>query len=213
MSEIYYYLYQITCLLDNRIYVGVHKTSKLDDGYMGSGKYLKASIKTHGIENFEKKILQFFDNEEDMYNQEAIIVTSEFIRREDTYNLSEGGKPVGISIRRQNGAYTGRVTTINGTGLHSKDSLEKAKIKSKEWRKNHAKEATDILKKASVASRLPEVKEKRRKTFAEISHQQGEKNSQFGTLWITDGAQNKKIQSADPLPPGWRKGRVLKKER
>ena len=37
----------------------------------------------------------------------------------------------------------------------------------------------------------------------------GPKNSQYGTMWITDGEQNKKIQSSDPIPKGWNKGRTL----
>lgn len=36
----FYYLYQITNLVNNKIYVGVHKTHKFDDGYMGSGKVI-----------------------------------------------------------------------------------------------------------------------------------------------------------------------------
>lgn len=33
-------------------------------------------------------------------------------------------------------------------------------------------------------------------------------NSQYGTHWITDGFQNAKIQHGQPLPPGWKFGRV-----
>ena len=38
--------------------------------------------------------------------------------------------------------------------------------------------------------------------------QMGSKNSQFGTMWITDGASNKKVQKDSAIPEGWRKGRV-----
>jgi hypothetical protein len=37
--------------------------------------------------------------------------------------------------------------------------------------------------------------------------QSGEKNSQFGTMWITDGVTNKKIKKNDTIPEGWCKGR------
>jgi hypothetical protein len=36
----------------------------------------------------------------------------------------------------------------------------------------------------------------------------GSKNSQFGTMWITNGIENKKIKKdLDIIPEGWYKGR------
>lgn len=40
-------------------------------------------------------------------------------------------------------------------------------------------------------------------------HQQGNKNSQFGSMWITNGIDNKKIKKEDFIPEGWYKGRNL----
>ncbi len=37
----------------------------------------------------------------------------------------------------------------------------------------------------------------------------GQANSQFGRLWITNGQQSIKINSQDPIPDGWRRGRVM----
>lgn len=34
------------------------------------------------------------------------------------------------------------------------------------------------------------------------------KNSQYGTMWITNGTKNKKIKKDDVIPEGWYKGRV-----
>ena len=42
----------------------------INDGYIGSGKYLKRAIKKYGIENFKRQILFEFDNSIDMYNKE-----------------------------------------------------------------------------------------------------------------------------------------------
>lgn len=42
------------------------------------------------------------------------------------------------------------------------------------------------------------------------NHQQGIKNSQYGTMWITDGTQNVKIKNTEPIPDGWSKGRKIK---
>ena len=39
--------------------------------------------------------------------------------------------------------------------------------------------------------------------------QSGKKNSQFSTMWITDGVDSKKISVESPIPPGWTKGRKV----
>jgi hypothetical protein len=40
--------------------------------------------------------------------------------------------------------------------------------------------------------------------------QVGEKNSQFGSCWITNEIENKKIKKNNTLPDGWKLGRILK---
>ena len=54
-----------------------------------------------------------------------------------------------------------------------------------------------------------DARKKRLEKLKEIKHQQGERNSQFGTHWITDGVSNKKIKNDKNIPIGWRLGRVV----
>jgi len=51
--------------------------------------------------------------------------------------------------------------------------------------------------------------QKKKETFKQIGHSQGSKNSQFGSMWITNGSESKKIQKDTLIPEGWRKGRVI----
>ena len=41
-------------------------------------------------------------------------------------------------------------------------------------------------------------------------YQSGSGNSQYGTMWITNGSENKKLDKTLQIPDGWRKGRVMK---
>lgn len=88
----FYYLYKITNILNNKIYIGVHQTMNLNDGYFGSGLNLKRAIKKYGKEHFIKDILEYFNNEESMLAREKDVVDSQFINSTSTYNINEGGK-------------------------------------------------------------------------------------------------------------------------
>lgn len=90
-EKTYFYLYETKNLLNGMIYVGVHKTSDLNDGYLGSGLRLNNAINKYGEEIFQKTILEFFQNSEDMFSKEKEIVNDEFLKRKDVYNLAIGG--------------------------------------------------------------------------------------------------------------------------
>ena len=89
--KMFYYLYKITNWFNGKIYIGVHKTNDLDDGYMGSGSLLSKAKKKYGLEYFTKEILQQFESVEEMFEAESQIVNEEFVKDESTYNLTPGG--------------------------------------------------------------------------------------------------------------------------
>lgn len=105
----FHYLYEVRCNLNGKIYVGVHRTKDLNDGYMGSGKVLGSAIKKYGVESFTKTILEYFESKEEMYSREKEIVTEEFLARDDTYNLRRGG--------------TGGFDYINRVGLNDRSGV------------------------------------------------------------------------------------------
>ncbi len=88
----HYFIYKTINNINNKIYIGIHKTKNLNDGYLGSGKLLLQAIKKYGKENFSREILQYFDSEYEMSLQEEVIVDFNFVSREDTYNIMVGGK-------------------------------------------------------------------------------------------------------------------------
>jgi len=88
----FYLIYETTNNINGKKYIGKHITSNINDEYLGSGIYLKKSIKKYGKENFSKKILYTFDNENDMLDKERELVNEELIENENYYNISLGGQ-------------------------------------------------------------------------------------------------------------------------
>ena len=52
----YHYLYKITNKINNKIYIGIHSTDNLEDGYMGSGKAILRAINKYGKDKFTKDL-------------------------------------------------------------------------------------------------------------------------------------------------------------
>ena len=54
-----------------------------------------------------------------------------------------------------------------------------------------------------------ETKRKMSETKRKNKSHSGERNSQYGTMWITNGIENKKIKKDIKIPEGWSKGRKI----
>jgi group I intron endonuclease len=93
MKKIYYTIYKTTNLINNKCYIGVHKTTNINDSYLGSGNVIKQAIKKHGRINFNKEILYIFNSAEEAYDKEKEIVNNIFIKDKNTYNIALGGVP------------------------------------------------------------------------------------------------------------------------
>ena len=218
----FYYLYQIRNLINNKIYVGVHKTKNLDDDYMGSGKILLQAYHKYGIKNFKKDILEYFTNPTDMFNREKEIVTDEFLIREDTYNLRRGGiggfdyinNTMTIEERKAKSLLGNKAKSLKMKDPAYLQSFSENVSKARLGKFNGYSPFQDseqhirIVEKAKSTDAIL----KRKKTFKEIGHAQGEKNSQFGKIWITNGTLTHKVKKDSFIPDGWKKGRTIKND-
>ena len=209
----FYTIYKITNLLDGKIYIGKHQTQDLNDGYMGSGKHLKRAQAKHGIENFKKEILFQFDNEAEMNAKESELVTKEFCLQENTYNLCPGGKGGWGYLNTSGKSNTGWKTNGSAAAIERcKRGAEsfKKKLSNDQAFKDHylaIRPNFVIAGRTSFLGKSHNDETKRKIGEINSQHQSGSKNSQFGTMWITDGQTNKKIKKIDIIPEGWYKGR------
>jgi len=63
--------------------------------------------------------------------------------------------------------------------------------------------------KAVQAALSPEARAKKFATQKKNKHAQKHRNSQWGTMWITNELESKKIKRGEPIPNGWRAGRKM----
>ena len=220
----FYTIYKTTNLINGKIYIGKHQTKDINDFYMGSGKHLRHSIQKYGIENFKKEILFQFDNEEEMNAKEAELVTEEFCLREDTYNLCVGGQGGFSHINRDKEFMFQKNSKGGIKGSKTTNELRRFKLATdQQYRDFYRQATTNSVIKAKIQSDInnpdgqfagkKHTEEAKRKIGIKNSENQiGSKNSQYGTIWITDGTVNTKIKKEDDIPVGWTKGRLKYKK-
>jgi len=87
----YHYLYKITCLINNKFYIGIHSTNNINDNYMSSSKSVKSSIRIYGIENHIKTIIEFCKGRKSLVAKEKKTVNDSLLKNELCMNLMPGG--------------------------------------------------------------------------------------------------------------------------
>lgn len=195
----HYLIYKITNRLNNKFYVGKHKTEDKDDGYLGSGILIKKAVKKYGKENFTKELLFECATEEEMNQRETDIVDEDFIERPDTYNVMPGGQGGG-----KNNWDSGRKKLTDL--LKDPEFLKMFCMRTTEGLIEYHKSHTNTFQGRTHST---ESREKMR--AAKLGKCDGEKNNMFGRIWINDGVVSKAIKKSEPIPAGYKKGRLVKK--
>jgi hypothetical protein len=208
----YHYIYKTTNLKNGKFYVGMHSTHNLNDGYLGSGIRLRSSIRRNGPENFKIEYLEFFSNRLDLVNREKELITEDLLKDPMCMNIKTGGT----------GGWTSEQQRENA--IKSNQKQKWLMENDKEWADNRLKQlkknGSNIFTKLWKSGKLKPVdwtgKKHKEETKKKIGlsnsiKQKGEGNSQFGTCWVNNGNENKKIKKTESIPNGWRLGRCIRK--
>jgi hypothetical protein len=202
----YYIIYVTTNTVNDMYYVGMHKTKNLADGYLGSGKNLLKAVEKFGKDKFIVEILDYAENYSDLKMLEAKYVTEEVLKDPMNYNMVLGGQSTGWTYINSN---QGSIVNPRNTGIKkTEDSKNRASIALRKTWEERGHPWQD-------RKHTAKTKEKLVATLSKIKHQQGEKNSQYGTCWIynLELKKNKKIPKEmleDYISDGWLKGRKMK---
>lgn len=203
----HYTIYKITNKINGKYYIGKHQTSDLDDGYFGSGKLISRAIKKYGIENFTKEILFIFDNQQEMNAKEKELV----VVSEDTYNLCPGGHG-GFGYINENNLWDtpqrlkAAKENLKIAVIHARKAMSNPEIKERTYKKISQSLIGRI---GGFKGKTHSQSTKQKMSIRRKNNGKGIRNSQYGTMWITNGQQNKKIKKIDNIPEGWYKGRVI----
>jgi hypothetical protein len=205
-----HYLYKTTCLVTGRYYIGMHSTSNLDDGYLGSGIRLRRSIRKYGKENHVKEIIEFFDCREVLIEAEKRAITGDMLDDTDCMNLMSGGTGGLLSKIHHEKMIQGSINWLND-----------------KWKDESFKKIVTETSRKNILKLHGEGKFKNNKRFLNKVHSEkskrligdkmkdltkGSRNSQYGTCWITKDGINKKIKNEEVnlfVKDGWIKGRKI----
>ena len=200
----YHFIYKTTNLKNDKFYIGMHSTNKLDDGYLGSGTILRRSIRKNGKENFKLEILEFFSDRSSLVKRENQLVNEDLLKDPMCMNMCVGGEGGFISVDAyKKGAKRMNEIVWTNPEYRKRKSEWKTKHNIKLW--NEGKLKTNPWPKGKPLS----DETKRKIGESNSVKQRGSSNSQFGTCWITNGIENKKIKKTDLIPNGWKNGRIV----
>lgn len=135
-----YIVYETTNLVNNKIYIGVHKTTDPYgwDLYLGCGiistqpctyQYAKTAfqfaVKKYGPKNFRRKTIAVFDTLDEAFALERLIVNEDFLARDDVYNMVLGGDG-GAFLSNQKKVYR---YDLQGNYLEEFNSITEAAVR------------------------------------------------------------------------------------
>lgn len=217
-----YTVYKTTNVLNDNFYIGVHKTNLENDSYLGSGKVIKLAIKKYGRANFKKEVLFIFNNIDEAFQKEKDLLKI-YLTDEKCYNIAYGGKDGALHLVNDLGLNVliqeQRLRNPQVSILAIEKGRDALKIlredKTSEWSKRYRENLSKSRIKSGHSSFKNLCKDeafqlKRKIAFKKNNHAKGDKNSQHGTIWITNGEKNKKIKKDSLIPEGWRRGRTFK---
>jgi hypothetical protein len=202
----YYYTYKVE-FTNGDYYLGQHKTTDLNDGYTGSGKKLKERN-----DPFVYDILEYYNNQEELNKAEKELIGDLWFTDPKCLNMKEGGV----------GGWDAVNKTVDRSFMLTEEYRNKLSKSIKELYRKGLK--TGWTKEAGLKGieRQKELypkgvfygrkhTEETKKLIGERNaiHQKGKGNSQYGTMWITNGTINQKIRRDESIPEGFKKGRVL----
>ena len=182
-----------------RYYVGCHWGQE-SDSYVCSSRWMKASYKRRP-NDFKRRIL-------------ARVYTSKVDLLEEEYRYLQMIKPEELRKRYYNisNHRFNHWSTMSSKSMSEKMSRAAKKLWTNEYKEIASENWKNKWNDSSYRTKMMALQSdkviRQKETFKRIGHNIGTKNSNYGTIWVTDGVDNKKIKASEEIPTGFRKGRT-----
>jgi len=211
----FFIIYKTTCLVTGKFYVGMHCTDNLNDGYLGSGKILKLSIRKHGVENHVREVLLQCESFEQLCNEEKRIISYE-LNNPLCMNLKEGGSGGWGYVNTDLKLKTQIIEASRSIDNRNKRSQEQISrwsdlnyrerfylsVRSKEYRDRRSAQMKSLYKNVELSNKIRESK-------------LGSKNPAFGKKWMHKDGESILVDTKDissRIDKGWKLGRIYKRK-
>ena len=207
----YGYIYLIVNNANGKTYVGKRKLYNKnwnEDGYMGSGHYLRRSQNKYGIENFEKFLITWTYSEEDACEKEKFWIAEYRKRGKAEYNIADGGQGGLIGTwtekRRKKLSESCKGKPSCNKGKHFSDEAKKKMSEAHKGKPsgNKGKHLSDeAKKKMSEAHKGKKRSEENKRKISESL--KGHKAWNKGRKWYTNGTESvQAFECPDGFVPG-----------
>jgi len=162
MPILFYTVYKTTCVVNNKIYIGAHKTTDPNDSYLGSGSALKAAVKKYGRSSFRKEVLFAFHTQGEMLRKEQELVTMDFCLQDSNYNLKVGGR-----YGTHTPAARKKIAEASRVAQNRPEMLDENRQRGRKRFSENPEGFNSFLEAGRKASRSPKGRERARQTLAE----------------------------------------------
>lgn len=192
----------------------MHSTNDLNDGYIGSGKRLWVSIKKHGELTHFRQILEFWPDRESLKKRERELVNEDLLSDPMCMNIALGGGSWDHCNRNSD--------LQREKNLKSQRARKHLRENDPEWNRCISGKISESLKQAYREGRKKvtiqsfegktHTEETKQKMRLKARNRTGDKNSSYGSKWMSRDGVSRKINSGEIssfLKEGWTFGRRM----
>jgi len=159
----FHYIYKTVNPKNGKYYIGKHTTNDLNDGYQGSGKWVRDCLKTKTL--IETTIIQMCNNEDEAYKLEEKLI-EENINKKLCMNMTYGG--IGYKSGEKNPWFgkkrsneTKRKISLKNSGINhgmygkKNSEFHKQRMKEVHTGKKHSEEWKKYMRKINMGENNP----------------------------------------------------------